>query len=100
MSSGAHSRGWLRPGYGRCRLKDRARVMTAGGYCAVAPKHTFAISRLDTPELCHLLPALSNQRAQGMPGARCARSRAWCVESTRPSVGRDIDGYSFDLGQA
>jgi hypothetical protein len=27
----------------------------------------------------------SNQRAQGMPGARCARSRAWCVESTRVS---------------
>jgi hypothetical protein len=27
----------------------------------------------------------SDQRAQGMPGARCARSRAWCVESTRVS---------------
>jgi hypothetical protein len=25
------------------------------------------------------------QRAQGMPGARCARSRVWCVESTRVS---------------
>src|ERR1700676_1414949 len=31
----------------------------------------------------HLFPALSNQRAQGMPGARCARSRACSVESTR-----------------
>jgi len=29
--------------------------------------------------------ALRTQRAQGMPGARCARSRAWCVESTRVS---------------
>jgi hypothetical protein len=36
-------------------------------------KHGFAISRPDTPELCHLLPALLDQRAQGMPGARCAR---------------------------
>jgi hypothetical protein len=27
----------------------------------------------------------SKQRAQGMPGARCAHSRAWCVESTRVS---------------
>ena len=27
----------------------------------------------------------SNQRAQGMPGARCARSRAWCVVNTRVS---------------
>ena len=26
-----------------------------------------------------------NQRAQGMPGAWCARSRAWWVESTRVS---------------
>ena len=30
-------------------------------------------------------PALSDQRAQGMPGARCARSRAWCVVNTRVS---------------
>src|ERR1035437_3031736 len=27
----------------------------------------------------------SDQRAQGMPGARCARSRAWCVGNTRVS---------------
>src|SRR5258708_39208990 len=25
------------------------------------------------------------KRAWGMPGARCTRSRAWCVESTRVS---------------
>src|ERR1700735_3447476 len=29
--------------------------------------------------------ALERQRAQGKPGARCTRSRAWCVESTRVS---------------
>ena len=29
--------------------------------------------------------ALENQRAQGKPGARCTRSRAWWVESTRVS---------------
>ena len=28
---------------------------------------------------------LENQRAQGKPGARCTRGRAWCVESTRVS---------------
>src|ERR1700688_2727709 len=32
----------------------------------------------------HLM-SLENQRAQGKPGARCTRSRAWCVESTRVS---------------
>src|ERR1700676_3217073 len=36
------------------------------------------------PELCKIL-RLENQRAQGKPGARCTRSRAWCVESTRVS---------------
>jgi hypothetical protein len=36
-------------------------------------------------ELCPEFPALSYQRAQGMPGARCARSRACSVESTRVS---------------
>ena len=33
----------------------------------------------------HAHSALRNQRAQGMPGAWCARSRAWCVENTRVS---------------
>jgi len=35
-------------------------------------KHTFAISRHDAPELCNSLSP--NRRAQGMPGAHCARS--------------------------
>ena len=38
-----------------------------------AIKHTFAFSRRVAPEVCWKLPALSNQRAQGMPGARCTR---------------------------
>jgi hypothetical protein len=47
-------------------------------------RYTSAISRRYTPELCtNLVPR--KQRAQGMPGARSARSRAWCVVSTRVS---------------
>jgi len=33
----------------------------------------FAFSRRCSPEVCQELPALSNQRAQGMPDARCTR---------------------------
>jgi hypothetical protein len=36
-------------------------------------KYGFAISRRDAPEVCSEFPALSKLRAQGMPGARCAR---------------------------
>jgi len=36
-------------------------------------KHTFAISRRNSPEVCHQRHALSNQRAQGKPDARCTR---------------------------
>jgi hypothetical protein len=47
-------------------------------------RHTSAFPRRKMPELCEV--SLSpKQRAQGMPGAWCARSRAWCVESTRVS---------------
>ena len=43
-----------------------------------------AFSRRDAPELCKN-PSPQNQRAQGKPGARCTRSRACSVESTRVS---------------
>ena len=46
-----------------------SRVMTVVG----ARKRTFAISRRDVPEVWHQLHALSNQRAQGKPDARCTR---------------------------
>ena len=52
-------------------------AMTAG--------HNFAISRRISPEVCCELPALSKQRAQGMPGARCAAAACAVVESTRVS---------------
>jgi len=39
-------------------------------------RHGFAISRPDTPEFYPERLALRDQRAQGMPGARCARSLA------------------------
>jgi hypothetical protein len=38
----------------------------------------------NAPGLCQSL-SLQRQRAQGKPGARCTRSRAWWVESTRVS---------------
>jgi hypothetical protein len=40
---------------------------------AMTASHSFAISPRVSREVCHPNPALSNQRAQGMPGARCAR---------------------------
>jgi hypothetical protein len=72
LSSGAHSRDPVADDDGRER--DVLAFI----------KHTFAISRRDTPELCMFL-RLENQRAQGKPGARCTRSRACRVESTRVS---------------
>src|SRR5882757_8983147 len=45
----------------------------------------FAISRLDSPEVCQKLPALSNQRAQGMPGAGAPAAARGVVVSTRVS---------------
>jgi hypothetical protein len=47
-------------------------------------KHASAFSRRDASELCKSF-ASKRQRAQGKPGARCTRGRAWCVESTRVS---------------
>src|ERR1700685_2926402 len=40
---------------------------------AMTARHTFAISPAHTPRVLLLIPALSELRAQGMPGARCAR---------------------------
>jgi hypothetical protein len=37
-------------------------------------KHSFAISPHVLREVCHQCPALRNQRARGMPDARCTRS--------------------------
>ena len=36
-------------------------------------KHSFAISRPDMPEVCYQISLPSDQRAQGIPGARCTR---------------------------
>src|SRR5438046_10367167 len=38
--------------------------------------HTFAFPRRESPELCMKQSPLRNQRAQGMPGAQCARGLA------------------------
>ena len=47
-------------------------------------RHSFSISLRISHEFCRKYPA-QHQRAQGMPGAWCARSRAWCVVNTRVS---------------
>ena len=43
---------------------------------AMTAKHDFAISRLVCPRFAKNFPNSPNQRAQGMPGARCTRSLA------------------------
>ena len=42
-------------------------------------RYTFAVSRRVAPEVCWKF-TLENQRAQGMPGARCTRGLACKVE--------------------
>src|SRR5579863_7036024 len=44
--------------------------------------HGFAISPPDPREFSHQRPALSNQRARGMPGAQCARSLVCKIKTT------------------
>src|ERR1700686_1583071 len=48
-------------------------------------EHSFAISPHNSREVCFEFLPLRNQRAQGMPGDRCARSLACSVENTRVS---------------
>jgi hypothetical protein len=57
------------------------RISNSGHPSQTHPRDLAAYPR----EFCQKIPALSHRRAQGMPGAWCARSRAWCVESTRVS---------------
>jgi hypothetical protein len=87
----------------------RLRSLSYGGQVAslaMTKKHAFAISRLDTPEVCQKRPALYKQRAQGMPGARCTRglvcnvhrrvrTRAYrAAESIRHSLRNGFTAYS------
>jgi hypothetical protein len=48
----------------------------AGTTWVESSTHAFAISPRNSREFCHQRPALSNQRAQGRPGARCTRGLA------------------------
>ena len=68
-------------------------------------KHTSAISRRDSPELCYPLSPPKNQRAQGRPGARCTRGlvckctrecaheHTGPAESIRPSLRNGFTAY-------
>src|SRR5204862_5687601 len=48
-----------------------------GGFSnQLSNRHTSTFPRRDAPEFCCWLCHLKHQRAQGMPGARCARSLA------------------------
>jgi hypothetical protein len=57
-----------------------SRTMTTGANF----KHTSTFPRRNRARVV-VRNALEKKRAQGMPGARCARSRAWCVVNTRVS---------------
>jgi hypothetical protein len=46
-------------------------------------EYGFAFSQRIAPELCWKLPALSIQRAQGMPDARCTRGLVCDVHKTK-----------------
>src|SRR6478609_7526147 len=61
---------------GVCGILERplSRAMTSGS----DPAAGFA-------RVLSEISALLNQRAWGMPGAQCTRSRAWCVVNTRVS---------------
>jgi hypothetical protein len=52
---------------------------------SVLSGHGFAISPHVSREVCLKVPLSEYQRAQGMPGVRCARSRACSVVNTRVS---------------
>jgi hypothetical protein len=58
-------------------IGERKRRRPSDGYAGRrrlrVSSHTFAISRHAMPEGCSEFPALFDQRARGMPGARCAR---------------------------
>jgi hypothetical protein len=72
--------GWCastRPGISRFRV----RCFASPG---MTPEHESAFPRRDSPEVLQE-PCPSKQRAQGKPGVRCTRSRAWCGGSTRVS---------------
>jgi hypothetical protein len=58
--------------------------MTSSPLLAMTLSHNSTFSRRDAPKLC-MNPSPRIARAWGMPGARCARSRACSVVNTRVS---------------
>jgi hypothetical protein len=55
------------------RQNERKERMDCFAALAMTLKHNFAISQAAAPRGLPLFPALSELRAQGMPGVRCAR---------------------------
>ena len=62
------------PAFAKRQRKLDCFVASLLAMTVMVSKHATPRSRgAFSPELCYQLPALSNQRARGMPGARCAR---------------------------
>jgi hypothetical protein len=62
----------VKPGHDETRFRARFNCQTA----AVVRRHDIAISPRISREFCRNVASPKIQRAQGMPGARCARSLA------------------------
>jgi len=74
MSSGAHSRGWFRPGYGRCRPKHR--------------RHTPESEVSSTPRLIDSITGVSGILDHPL-------SRAMTAESVARSYTMHCHGFNF-----
>jgi hypothetical protein len=58
---------------------------TAAPLLAMTARYSSSIPRRSRARVVHIPSALEKQRAQGKPGARCTRSRACRIVSTRVS---------------
>ena len=66
-----------------CRSKGRVDCFAS---LAMTLEYDSAFSRRDASEVCREIPCPRNQRAQGMPGAQCARSLAGQKKQAMPVV--------------
>jgi hypothetical protein len=55
------------------RNRKKEWIASSQALLAMTMRHTTAFSPRHAPEVLHRFPALSKQRAQGMPGVRCAQ---------------------------
>ena len=75
-------------------------AMTEGGCSAHSisiSKHSFTISRLDLPEACYRISLPSEERAQGMLGARCTAVSCAIAQKKRTRAYRFSGGIRHSL---